>query len=104
MTKNSIFRSLLLALVAMAVIAFAIPVLANPIQDSTLYNAVGFDNYNPGGTSFFLNHDDWGDWGDNDTRRCAVPEEPALMQMACLLALFAVVIPMASLRRRKVSS
>lgn len=110
MKKTSILRSLLLVLVATAVVACAIPVLASPTLYSSAYNLSGsFNNYFPGSSPISLKHDGWGD-KDKDKKcgkrdkPCAMPEEPALMQMACLLALFALVIPGAAVLRRKVSS
>ena len=106
MKRKTVSRSLLSVLVALAVIAFAIPVLANPTPYSTSYSVSrSFANPNLGASVFsvWLHHDKddkWGKCGDK-WNPCAVPEEPSLVQMGLLLALFAVVIPKAVLARRK---
>jgi len=107
MKRNGVSRSLLFVLVAMAVISFAIPALANPAPSLGTPSVFASLNSNIAG-AFFLKYDRWGDkdkdkWGKcgDKWNPCAVPEEPSLLQMGFLLALFAVVIPKTVLARRK---
>lgn len=96
MKRKSVSCLLLLALVAVAVIASVIPAVASPY--STISSVSGsFNNQNLGGSLFSLKRKD--KWRHDPP--VAVPEESALIQMACVLALFAVVIPQARLLRRK---
>ncbi len=107
MKRKIVSRSLLFVVVAVAVIAFAIPALANPAPSvGTLGVFASLNSNIPG--AFFLKHDSWGDkykkdkkWDKCEDKPCAVPEEPSFVQMGLLLALFAVVIPKAVLARRK---
>ena len=107
MKRKTVSRSLLFVVVAVAVIALAIPALANPAPSvGTLGVFASLNNNIPG--SFLLKHDSWGDkykhkdkWCGDKPNPCAVPEEPSLVQMGLLLALFAVVIPKAVLAGRK---
>ena len=114
MNRKIVSRSLLFVVVAVAVIAFAIPALANPALSLGTPSVFASLNSNIAG-AFFLKHDGWGNkddkckWEDEKWGKCGKPkyvvasEEPSLMQLACVLALFVVVIPRAGLLRRKVS-
>ena len=105
MKRKTASRSLLFVLVAMAVIAFAIPALASPAPSlGTPSVFASFNSNIPG--AFFLKHDSWGkkDKCGDKWNPCAVPEEPGWWQIACVLALFAIAIPGASLLRRRQQS
>jgi len=113
MKRKSVSLSLILTLVALTVLASAVPALASRSSSSSVSGvSASFSTYIPGALFFSLKslkHDRWDDkdkWGTCGGREkpCAVPEEPALIQMACLLALFALAIPTVGLVRRKLPS